>query len=132
MNQVVLIGRTTVDPELKFFQTGTAVARFSIAIDRSYKKDNKPVTDFIPVEAWGKKAEYCGNYVNKGELVAIEGSLHYDRWTDQNTNETKSFAKVLIKSIKRLSFKNSSPVPNNPDEAAAHFQEVLDDDEIPF
>lgn len=132
MNQVVLVGRLTVDPELRYLpNTGTPIARFSVAVDRSYKKDNKPVTDFIPVEVWGKRAEYCANYVNKGELVALEGSFHIDRWTDDNTNETKSFAKVVIKSIKRLSFKNLSPVPNNPDEAAAHFQQVIDD-EIPF
>ena len=71
MNSVTLIGRLTADPDLRFINTGTAISKFTIAIDRSYRKDNQAVTDFIPVEIWGKKAEYCATYIEKGCLVAV-------------------------------------------------------------
>lgn len=126
MNETILIGRLTVDPELRFLSTGTAVAKFFIAVDRSYKKNNEKVTDFIPIETWGKTAEYCSNYIAKGELVAVNGSLHIDRYVDKNSGESKIFAKVSCKSIKKLSFKKTqADASDNPSE---NFQEVLDDD----
>ena len=56
MNEVILIGRLTHDPDLRFLQTGTAITIFSIAVDISYKKNGNVVTDFIPIEVWGKVA----------------------------------------------------------------------------
>ena len=80
MNEVCLIGRLTVDPNLRYLPSqngnGTAITKFQIAINRSYKKNNQVVTDFIPVEVWGKVAEFCANYLEKGCLVALRGSLH--------------------------------------------------------
>ncbi|MGL5506483.1 MAG: single-stranded DNA-binding protein, partial [Paraclostridium sp.] len=80
MNHVVLVGRLTKDPELRYIPgTGTAVASFSIAIDRDFtKKDGTKETDFIPVEVMGKSAEFCANYISKGRLVAIQGSIRVD------------------------------------------------------
>ena len=101
MNLVTLIGRLTADPELKFFSSGTAISKGTIAIDRSYKKDNQTVTDFIPVEIWGKKAEYCATYIEKGCLVAISGSLHIDRYVDSDGNN-RNFAKVVVHKLMRL------------------------------
>lgn len=118
MNEAVLIGRLTVDPELRFINTGTAVAKFFIAVDRSYKKNNEKVTDFIPVETWGKTAEYCANYIAKGDLVGVNGSLHFDRYVDKNSGESKTYAKVFCKKIQRLSFKKTqsgaSGLPERP------------------
>lgn len=73
MNLVTLIGRLTADPELKFFSSGTAISKGTVAIDRSYKKDNQTVTDFIPVEVWGKQAEYFATCFQKGYLIAVSG-----------------------------------------------------------
>lgn len=101
MNLVTLIGRLTADPELKFFSSGTAIAKGTIAIDRSYKKDNQTVTDFIPVEVWGKQAEYFATCIQKGYLVAINGSLHIDRYVDSDGNN-RNFAKVIVHKLMRL------------------------------
>jgi len=76
MNKVVLIGRLTKDPELKFTPgTGTAVATFTIAVIRRFKKEGQPDADFIPVVVWGKQAESTANYMSKGKLLSVAGRI---------------------------------------------------------
>lgn len=83
MNNVVLIGRLTRDPELQYLQTGTAVCRFTLAVDRGMSKEkkqeaeaqNKQTADFINITAWGKTAENAANYLKKGLLTAVEGRI---------------------------------------------------------
>lgn len=101
MNLATLIGRLTADPELKFFSSGTAISKGTIAIDRSYKKDNQTVTDFIPVEVWGKQAEYFSTCFQKGYLIAVSGSLHIDRYVDSDGNN-RNFAKIVVHKLMRL------------------------------
>ena len=101
MNLVTLIGRLTADPELKFFSSGTAISKGTIAIDHSYKKDNQTVTDFIPVEVWGKQAEYFSTCFQKGYLIAVSGSLHIDRYVDSDGNN-RNFAKIVVHKLMRL------------------------------
>lgn len=76
MNKVVLIGRLTKDPELKFTPgAGTAVATFTIAVDRKYKREGQPSADFVPVVVWGKIAESTANYMSKGKLIGVAGRI---------------------------------------------------------
>ena len=84
MNLVMLIGRLTRDPELRYIpNSGTAVATFSLAVDRELSKDKKqeieskgqPTADFINIVVWGKQAENCANYLQKGKLAAVSGRL---------------------------------------------------------
>ena len=75
MNKVVLIGRLTRDPELKFTPTGTAVATFILAVDRRFKKEGQQSADFIPVVVWGKTAENTANYMSKGKLMSVAGRI---------------------------------------------------------
>ena len=76
MNRVVLIGRLTADPELRFTQSGIAVAKFTLAIDRNYaNQQGERETDFIDVVVWRKLAELCGQYLKKGSLAAADGSI---------------------------------------------------------
>ncbi|MEG2018680.1 MAG: single-stranded DNA-binding protein [Clostridium sp.] len=76
MNKVVLIGRLTKDPELKFTPgTGTAVATFTLAVDRRFKKEGQQSADFIPVVVWGKTAENTANYMSKGKLMSVAGRI---------------------------------------------------------
>ena len=112
MNSVILIGRLTADPELRFFNTGVAISKITLAINRSYRKDSQVVTDFIPVEIWGKKAEYCATYIEKGCLVSVDGSLHIDRYVDSDGNN-KTFAKVVANTITKLHSPNRSSDENN-------------------
>lgn len=142
MNSVVLVGRLTKDPELRYIPgTGTAVANFTIAINRDYKKkDGTVATDFIPVQVMGKAAEFCANYITKGRLVAIQGNLRIDKYQTQ-TGENRTFTKVITRSVQALDYvkndNNSSNSNENPNFEPTQgldpngFQ-AIDDDDIPF
>jgi len=142
MNSVVLVGRLTKDPELRYISgTGTAVATFTMAINRDYKKKDGTVeTDFIPVQVMGKAAEFCANYITKGRLVAIQGNLRIDRYQTQ-TGENRTFTKVITRSVQALDYvkndNNSSNSNENPNFEPTQgldpngFQ-AIDDDDIPF
>ena len=112
MNQVILTGRLTKNVEVRHIPTtGTLVASFNIAVQRDYiKKDGTRDVDFIPVEVMGKVAEFCVNYLSKGRLVAVQGSLRVDRYQDKTTQEFKIFTKVSARSVQALDKK-----PNNTD-----------------
>lgn len=85
MNQVVLIGRLTRDPELRFIpNSGTAVARFSLAVNREFKREGQPDADFFNIVVWGKSAENCANYLKKGRLCAVNGNLRNNNYEDKN------------------------------------------------
>ncbi|HBG4644507.1 TPA: single-stranded DNA-binding protein [Clostridioides difficile] len=139
MNQVVLVGRLTRDPELKYIPgTGTAVASFTIAVDRNYiNKEGKRDTDFIPIEVIGKSAEYCANYITKGKRVALEGNIRVDNYQTQS-GEKRIFTKVSTKSVQSLESKNKSS--NSYKESVQDGTigldpqgfEIIDDDELPF
>ncbi|MCH4200635.1 MAG: single-stranded DNA-binding protein [Clostridium tyrobutyricum] len=76
MNKVVLIGRLTKDPELRFTPgKGTAVATFNLAVNRRFSKDGQREADFIPIVIWGKQAESTANYMSKGKLIGISGRI---------------------------------------------------------
>ena len=130
MNHVVLVGRLTKDPEMRFIPgSGTAVTNFTLAIDRDYKKkDGTKETDFIPVEAMGKTAEFVANYITKGRLVGVQGSIRVDRYETQS-GEKRTFTKVSAKQVQALDNKKQSNTQG--DKAPETFQAV-NDDEIPF
>jgi len=76
MNKVILIGRLTKDPELKFTPgNGTAVTTLTLAIDRRFSKDGQKEADFIPIVIWGKQAESTANYMSKGKLIGVSGRI---------------------------------------------------------
>jgi single stranded DNA-binding protein len=83
MNRWFGIGRLTKDAELKYTQDGSAIAKFSIAVNRRKGKDGTEKVDFFDVTAWGKMAEGLMQYLIKGKQVSIEGRLQQDRWTDE-------------------------------------------------
>ena len=84
VNHVVLIGRLTRDPELTYTQSGSAVCRFSIAVNRTSGtrgENQEESTSFFNIVAWNKTAEICKEYLNKGKQVAVDGRLQQRRWT---------------------------------------------------
>lgn len=130
MNQVILIGRLTRDPELKYLQgSGTPVANFSVAVDREFTgKDGKKEVDFIDIQVWGKSAENCTNYISKGSKVAIQGSLRIDTYQNQE-GEKRKITKVNAVRVQFLDSKNNNN--NEKSFEQPQFQEVPDGD-IPF
>lgn len=111
MNSVVLIGRLTKDPELRYIPgTGTAVSTFTLAVNRDFtKKDGTREADFIPIEVMGKAAEFCANYLRKGRLVACNGQLRIENYQTQ-TGEWKNYTKVTCRQVDALEKKDEGAV----------------------
>ena len=85
MNKIILMGRLTHDPETRYTQSAEpmAVCRYSLAVQRSYRKEGQPDTDFLRCVAFGRTGEFAEKYFKKGMMVAIEGSLRNNNWTDK-------------------------------------------------
>lgn len=131
MNNVVIVGRLTKDPELKYLTSGTAVATFTLAINRDYKnKDGSTPVDFVPVEIMGKPAEFVANYITKGRLVGVQGSIRVDRY-DTPDGEKRTFTKVSGRSIQALESKSKATKDETPPQSPTEFTAV-DDDDVPF
>ena len=135
MNHVVLIGRLTKDVELKYIQgTGTPVANFAIAVDREFTgKDGKKEVDFIDIQVWGKSAENCSNYIGKGSLVGIQGSIRIDTYQNQ-AGENRKITRVNANRVQFLDTKRSEQGSKDNANALeyAGFQQIDDNDDIPF
>lgn len=82
-NKVILVGRLTKDPEVRSTVKGDPVATFRLAVDRQFSSDPN-ATDFINIVAFGKQAEFASNYLKKGKLILVEGSLRINQWTDRD------------------------------------------------
>ena len=143
MNNVVLVGRLTRDPELRFVpNTGTAVTTFSIAIDRDYTSQNgERQTDFLDIQVWNKQAETCNEYLKKGNMVCVQGSIRTDSYTDQSGVKRRSF-RINANRVQFLTPKNSNTyqdkeqqfVPNfePPEELDPNGFQAIDDEDLPF
>jgi single-strand DNA-binding protein len=103
-NHVVLIGRLTRDPEIKFAASGTQIATFSLAVDRNIPSSNNDNTDFIRIVTFGKTAEFVGNYLSKGRLILVDGSLRINKWKTQE-GESRSNAEVVASNIRFMETK---------------------------
>ena len=135
MNHVVLIGRLTKDVELKYIQgTGTPVANFAIAVDREFTgKDGKKEVDFINIQVWGKSAENCSNYIGKGSLVGVQGSIRIDLYQNKE-GENRKITRVNANRVQFLDTKRSEQENKANANALEYtgFQQIDDNDDIPF
>lgn len=122
MNKVILIGRLTKDPELRYTSNNIAVVTFTIAINREYANQNgEREADFINIQVWKKQAENCKNYLTKGSKVAIDGRIQTRNYEDQNGNR-RYLTEVIADSIQFLDTRkndnqtatqNDTQAPNN-------------------
>ena len=103
MNFVVLAGRLTSDPELKYTQAGKAFAKFSIDIARTYNRDD---VDFINCTAWGKTAEIAGEYLRKGSMIGVQGSLRVSQYEQEGKKISRT--EVQVNSLEFLDTKKDS------------------------
>ena len=114
MNKVVLIGRLTRDPELRYTSnSNTAVCNFTVAIDRPINPNTGTrEADFIPVVVWNKQAENVKNYLTKGSQVAVEGRIQTRSYDDQN-GQKRYVTEVYANNVEFLGSKNSNNVSSN-------------------
>ena len=83
MNKVILLGRLTKDPEVKFTQNNTCVCTFGLAVNRKFKQEGQPDADFINIVAWAKTGEFCSKYFTKGQQVVVSGHLQTRSYDDK-------------------------------------------------
>lgn len=103
LNRIILIGRLTRDPELRYTPSGHPVAGFSLAVDRPFKgQDGQRQTDFIDVVAWRKLAEQVGQYAAKGRLVAVEGRLQIRSYEAKDGSGKRKVAEVVADAVRFL------------------------------
>ena len=124
MNKVVLVGRLTAKPELRYTQSNTAYTRFSVAVNRNFTNaEGKRDADFINVVAWRKQAETISKYFDKGNLIGIEGRLQTGNYDDKDGNKRYT-VDVALDNFEFLESKNKSQGGENFDSTPYDYQET--------
>jgi single-strand DNA-binding protein len=149
VNKVILVGRLGKDPELRSIPSGTSVAKFSLATDDRFTDkagEKQERTEWHNVVVWGKLAEICGQYLRKGKLVYIEGSIRTDSWDDKETGVKKYRTEIIANTMQMLEKKGDEEggsyggggggyrkaAPAGAPAGGGRGAEIEDDDEVPF
>ncbi len=104
MNSVVIVGRAGQDAEIRYFESGKIKTSFSLAANRWDSKTKSEVTDWFNVDVWDKQAEFAGEYVKKGRLVAVDGRITTNKWKDVSGEEKERYL-IVANTIKLLGSK---------------------------
>jgi single-strand DNA-binding protein len=150
VNKVILVGRLGKDPELRSIPSGTSVAKFSLATDDRFTDkagEKQERTEWHNIVVWGKLAEICGQYLRKGRLVYIEGSIRTDSWDDKETGVKKYRTEIIASTMQMLEkkgddegggyagggggYRKAAPA-GAPAAGGGRGPEIEDDDEVPF
>lgn len=147
MNQIVIMGRLTRDPERRETQTGIPVTSFSLAVDRGYtpKDGSERKTDFFDVVAWRNTADFVAKYFVKGQMAAVTGRLEFEDWTDKDNIKRRS-AKVVADNVFFTESKKSREAAlgtttpredfgagyTSPVESSDYAELDMDDGDLPF
>lgn len=132
LNRVVIIGRLTRDPELRYTPNGTASCTFTLAVERNFKNSNgEREADFIPIVTWRQLAENCANYLRKGRLTAVEGRIQ-TRSYENNEGRRVYVTEVLADNVRFLeSAKNEDRQQQNDDYSVGTPIDISEED-LPF
>jgi single-strand DNA-binding protein len=138
MNKTIQIGRLTRDPEVRYTDGGTSIARFTVAVDRRFKREGDQQADFIGCIAFGKTAEFIEKYFNQGSKIVVEGRIQTGSYTNkdgQKVYTTDVVAENVEFAESKSSGSNSHPEPSwSPADAGNGFMNIPDgiDEELPF
>lgn len=133
LNRIILIGRLTADPEVRFTVEGLQIAKFQLAVDRFAQEGAPKQVDFIDIVAWRRLAEVCGQYLKKGKLVLVEGRIQVRSFENEG-GQRKWATEVVARSIKLLGSggkEEIAPSPTSEPAAALAEDEVPGADELP-
>jgi single-strand DNA-binding protein len=146
MNKAILMGRLTRDPELRYTSnTNTAVCNYTLAIDRRFtRQGEEKQADFIPIVAWGKTAEFCSRYFQKGQQVAVVGRIQTRSW-DDNEGKRHYVTEVIAEEVYFADSKRDSSTSRSDENTIGDtmgntvgtgkedgFYQIEEDDELPF
>lgn len=141
MNKVILMGRLTRDPEVRYSNSGSeqmAIAKYSLAVNRQYKKSGEPDADFINITAFGKVGEFAEKYFKKGQQVVVIGRLQISSYDDKEGNKRYSTDVIVSEQFfadsKKSNYDDPQSRPSAPAPDANGFVPVSekDDDDLPF
>lgn len=107
MNLILLCGRLTKDPEVRYGANNTAIARFSIAVDRRFKRDGQPTADFFNCTAFGKTGEFIEKYFRKGSKILVNGEMQNDNYKNKDGQMVYGF-QVLVNNVEFAESKAAS------------------------
>lgn len=128
MNKVIEIGRLTRDPDISSSASGTTFARFSIAVDRRFKREGEPDADFFNCSAFGKTAEFIERFIKKGTKVALMGRLEDNDYTNKDGQKVHDI-RIMVEEIE---FAESKKESNNSDSRDVTEFNHIDPNELPF
>lgn len=134
LNRVALVGRLTKDPEVRYAPDNqTAIAKFTIAVDRTFKREGQPSADFIPVVVFGKSAENCGKYIRKGRMVAVSGRIQTRSWDNQE-GKRQYATEVIADEVDFLDRGSDSKEQGNAGGSGDYsdFHPAEEEDDLPF
>jgi single-strand DNA-binding protein len=134
LNRVVLIGRLTRDPELRYTPNGTATCTFNLAVERPFSNGNgEKETDFLNIVTWRQLAENCANYLKKGRLTAVEGRIQ-TRSYENNEGRRVYVTEIVADNVRFLERVKAEPNGDTPDDDSGTYSSPLDfsDDDLPF
>lgn len=136
MNKVILMGYLTRDPEVRYTQSDKplAIARYTLAVNKAYKKEGEPDADFIPCVAFGKNGEFAEKYLNKGQRIAVVGRLQVRMWEDDKGDKQKT-TEVVIENQYFADNKNKSEEKNLSEAVNSHLYPIddnVEDEDLPF
>ncbi len=140
-NLVVLTGRLTADPELRYTANNTPVTSFSIAVNRRYKAGEESQADFINIVAWRQTAEFVTKYFSKGSMIGIEGSIQTRRYVDKDTGKNRTAFEVIANNVQFVESKRDGNASTTNDASVSfsnagnnEFVEIDNnlDDDLPF
>ena len=126
LNRIICIGRLTKDPELRHTQSGTAVASFTIAVDRDFKNQNgEKEADFVNCVAWKGTAEFVSRFFTRGRMAVVEGRLQSRKYTDKDGNNRTAYEVVASSVYFGDSKKDTDPLDKLADDAAPVSEPIL-------
>ena len=125
INTINLVGRAGREPDVRYFESGSIVANFTLAVNRR-SRDEEP--DWFNLEIWGKQAQIAADYVKKGSLIGITGSFKIDSWKDKNTGEDRYKPVVRVDRLNLLGSRKDSEnnqYSNSNNSGEIHFQDIF-------
>ena len=133
MNKIILLGRLTRDPEVRYTQgdNSMAIAKFSLAVNRRFKKENEPEADFFNCTAFGKQAEFVEKYLKQGTKILLSGRIQNDNYTNKEGQKVYSI-QIMVEEIEFAESKNNST--SEPSQSNDGFMNIPDglQEELPF
>ncbi len=136
VNNVVLVGRITRDPDVRQTASGLSTVSFTLAIDRGQDKNGQSQADFVPCVAWNQTATFIGSYVKKGFMLSVEGRIQTRNYQDQQ-GQTRYVTEVVANRVQNLTPRNSQnqdnyQANNQESKETKNFNTEISDDDLPF